>query len=452
VPVLLNEFRSVGQMVRRQNSGKGTKELTDQQLAQQDMIDKDAMSTSLRRRFLSAGRALWLVAVLFLWVYWLVSVPVFIHRAAAGDLPTTSASNGEIYGLVAAERAASWGVSVAAWSWINIIISGLTFLIPTLLALLIWRRRRDGFGLLTAFVLLVTASESMTVAIYSAEISRVAQIIWEMGAFIWPVFLLWLYLFPDGRAVPRRLALLLGPLLALFAALLAISNLASWMPGINLGEVTALLDPVGPVLVIPLLLMVIGAQVYRYLKVSGLAERRQTKWFVLSLASFLVVSLLFDFFGNVPAEIGSAAFLLVIAGVGVSILRYRLWEIDIIIRKTLIYGLLTAMLAAIYFGSVVLLQAAVGRAADEQSPLVIVLSTLLIAALFSPLRLQAQRFIDQRFYRSKYDAGQSLARFAQTAQDEVELEALTEGLLEVVGEALRPEQAFVWLRKPERKS
>ncbi len=131
----------------------------------------------------------------------------------------------------------------------------------------------------------------------------------------------------------------------------------------------------------------------------------------------------------------------------IAILRYRLFDINVIIRKTLVYTLLSALLALVYFGSVVLLQTIFDSVAQERSPFIIVVSTLLIAALFAPLRQRVQAFIDRRFFRQKYDAQQILAQFAQTARDEVEMDVLQVELLRVVQETLQPEKVGIWLKE-----
>jgi hypothetical protein len=131
--------------------------------------------------------------------------------------------------------------------------------------------------------------------------------------------------------------------------------------------------------------------------------------------------------------------------VALTILRYRLYDIELIIRRTLIYGALTALLAGVYFGGVALAQALLRPFTGAGNDLAIVVTTLGIAALVLPLRRAVQRFIDRRFYRGKYNAARTLAAFSARARDEVELEALTGRLLDVVQETMHPAWASVWL-------
>jgi hypothetical protein len=136
--------------------------------------------------------------------------------------------------------------------------------------------------------------------------------------------------------------------------------------------------------------------------------------------------------------------------IGVSVLKYRLYDIDIVIRRTLVYGGLTIALTLIYFGSVVLIQGLFVKISGQQSAVAVVISTLLIAALFTPLRRRIQNDIDRRFFRKKYDADKVVAAFGSSLREEVDLEDLQAQIMAVVEETLQPETVNVWLRKTER--
>ena len=192
---------------------------------------------------------------------------------------------------------------------------------------------------------------------------------------------------------------------------------------------------------------------------SSSLERQQLKWMTAALGFVSVITaidmglnFIYPLKSSMPAWVlvfdslspASTAFLPVAAGI--AILRYRLYDIDVIINRTLVYGALTATLAAVYFGSVLLLEALVQPlTGQEHNDLVIVVSTLIIAALFMPLRRRIQAFIDRRFYRRKYDAARTLAEFGQVARDEVDLDVLTGKLVSVVNETIQPEHISLWL-------
>jgi hypothetical protein len=190
---------------------------------------------------------------------------------------------------------------------------------------------------------------------------------------------------------------------------------------------------------------------------AGWAERQQIKW--LAYGGAVVVGAVF-IGGVIDVWIGEWGISLISIGLlgvpiftGVAIARYRLYDIDIVINRTLVYGTLTAALVAVYFGGVATLQALFRTLTDqEQQPqLAIVVSTLAIAALFDPLRRRIQSFIDRRFYRSKYNAQKTLEAFSSKLRDETDLEALSGNLEGVVRGAMQPAHVSLWLR-PETSS
>jgi hypothetical protein len=261
------------------------------------------------------------------------------------------------------------------------------------------------------------------------------------------------YLFPDGRFVPHWTRWL-----TLFWL---VANLPNLLFGLDIFQ-----TPQGLWIGIGLAFSAIGSQVYRYGWRSRPIQRQQTKWVVAVLAVLfllLVVLAPRTFKSPLESALGSELVWALVGGayfrlsflafpitMTLAILRYRLWDIDVIIRRTVQYTLFTGLLALVYFGGVALLQAIVGRLGGQSSPVIIVLTTLAIAALFNPLRRRVQDFIDRRFYRQKYNTEQALAEFAAAARRETDLEQLSAHLMGTVRETLRPEQVNLWIQSLQR--
>ena len=298
-----------------------------------------------------------------------------------------------------------------------------------------------------------------------AELAWLTDWIWAPGLGLILVFLP--LLFPDGHPPSRRwrgVAWLGGLSIGLICVLTSIVLWPERGPtllqlGGYAGEVeewrSAVLDWVlrlgGPMLLLAGLGAVISL-VVRFRRARG-DVRQQIKWFASAAA--LTVVWLFVFQQStrgLPEAIVALSGLLVIASIpvatGIAILRYRLYDIDLIINRTLVYGSLTLMLALIYFGGVATTQAIFGvlTGQEEQSQLAVVVSTLVIAALFMPLRRRIQSFIDRRFYRRKYDARKTLEAFSTKLRDETDLEALSDDLVGVVRETMQPAHVSLWLR------
>jgi hypothetical protein len=201
----------------------------------------------------------------------------------------------------------------------------------------------------------------------------------------------------------------------------------------------------------PALLLVILSLVLRYRR-GDAVEREQIKWFAYP-ASVAAVALAIGLpdvglISDAAWTIALSAMSLVPVAIAIAILRHRLFDIDVIINRTLVYGALSVLLAAVYIGSVLLLQELLRPLAPD-SGLAVAASTLAVVALFQPLRRRIQAVVDRRFYRSRYDAEQIVHAFAGTLRDKVDLSALTDELVNVVDQSVRPARARVWLRQTD---
>jgi hypothetical protein len=281
-----------------------------------------------------------------------------------------------------------------------------------------------------------------------------------IGWFLVVAFLL--LLFPTGRLPSPRWRLVLWGAIAYIGVFTLVIWLSPVLPdtrlafvhnplGLEIEIVNVLVDLL--YFTIPLLLVAGGMAVIVRFRRSRGDERQQLKWFAYAVG--VMVGMFAIWFWLEVAgfvAIGSLTFIVPLAGLpvaaGIAILKYRLYEIDIIINRTLVYGSLTALLVAAYFGGVATTQA-IFRALtghEEQPQLAIVVSTLLIAALFNPLRRRLQAFIDRGFYRRKYDAAKTLEAFSAKLRDETDLEALNDDLVGVVRETMQPAHVSLWLR------
>jgi hypothetical protein len=296
------------------------------------------------------------------------------------------------------------------------------------------------------------------------------------GALVWitswllPIILgltvLTLLLFPTGKLPSRRWRWLLW--LSVAWMLLAVAT-GAFSSGALMGILGPIQNPVGiegltdayAVLVLfasPPLQIAAAVSLFLRLRRAGGVERQQIKWFAYAGAATVGGATLAYFIPSVvdtPTWFERAGFVLnvvfvpaVPVSVGIAILRYRLYDIDLLINRTLVYGTLTATLLAVYFGGVAtsqaILRALTGH--EQQPQLAVVVSTLAIAALFNPIRRRIQAFIDRRFYRRKYDAASTLEAYSARLRDETDLGSLSEGLIGAVKETMQPEHVSLWLR------
>lgn len=408
--------------------------------------------TRLHGRWLVAARVAWVLIALLTLSILIVGLPAylsFLHTACR------SVAACAVNGALTPEDMRTLhrlGISLDIYVAGMTILNAISSLVWTAVGWLIfWRKSNERMALLVA-LFLVTFSQVLGIG--------------DGLAFVFPAWfvpvkfvrvigdtliILFLFLFPNGQFVPRWTRWL---------ALLSIV----------LGTLSDLTPPGSPfnssglsgAILLLLIAFALLAQIYRYRRVSTPVQRQQTKWVVFGVAVAIagVLATIFTVGAAVdlrPEEVGRRmlsmllmdAFMMAIPiSIGIAVLRARLFDIDVIINRTLVYGSLTTMLALVYLGGVATTQAIFRTLTgqERQPQLAVVISTLVIAALFNPLRRRIQSFIDRRFYRQKYDARKTLESFTAKLRDETDLETLNAELTGVVRETIQPSHISLWQR------
>ena len=318
-------------------------------------------------------------------------------------------------------------------------------------AVIFWRKSHERLAWFVSLMLLTFG------ATFPDPLDSLAS---EQPVWSWPVnivlflgivtLVICFFLFPNGQFIPSWTRLI---------ALLWILWNVYWLFS------TGFLSNPGPWLLSYLVLLGFGiiVQIYRYRSISNAVQRQQTKWavygFSIAILGFLLLSVgdhafslhltLNPFLTLVINPAYYIIMLIIPVSISIAILRSHLWDIDTLINRTLVYGLLTAILALFYIGLIITLQFLLRSIINQNNDVAIVVSTLVIAALFQPLRRRIQRIIDRRFYRRKYDTARTIAAFGSALRQEVDLNQLSEHLLSVVQETMQPTHVSLWLRHPE---
>jgi hypothetical protein len=404
----------------------------------------------LHGHWLVLARIVWIAVVALILVSVVASIPAFLAMLHSGCTTATCRT------LITPDTVQYIQAAGLSTNFVQIYYYGLfiIFLMAFLAigAVIFLLRSYDLMAFYTSFALV-----TFTIAFNSNVLVVLVPVSWwplQIVSFLGNVsFGTLLYLFPNGRFVPRWSRWLV-------VALVVYWGINTFFPNSPVAHFWLISD------LFPILLVSgVVAQIYRYLRVSSKVERQQTKWVAFGLSigtlgALLVLSLYYFnalsiFHPNARSDLlaGTVLYiciLLIPLSFALAILRSRLWDIDIIINKTLVYGTLTGILALIYVGSILLFQYLVRNIIHQNNDVAIVISTLLIYALFWPLRRRIQNIIDRRFYRRKYDAAKTLETFSAMLHNEVDLEQLKDQLVAVVQETMQPAHVSLWLRSPEQ--
>ncbi len=401
--------------------------------------------TRLRGRWLVLGRVGWVVVTATIVVLNIIALPD-LYAA-----PITPQELQELHRL---------GLSPMLYRILGDVVNAPFQLVSLALGLLLFLRKSNDRMALFCSLMLVTFGGAIPFFDFSTGaiepvlaangvVRIVALVLFGVGESSAVIFF---YLFPSGRFVPRWTRWCSLLVVAYYLAVVFFPVLPS-----NAGGPATYFIPLS-------LVTAAVAQVYRYRRVSTPRERQQSKWAVFGFALAMAIIVAYILLGPlVPPSMRDSVVLnnllpifpvalsLIPIFIAIAVSRTRLWDIDTIINRALVYGSLTALLAALYAGLIVGLESiggAVDRSAAHQ-PIVLVISTLVIYALFNPLRRVIQTFIDRRFYRTKYDVARTLATFEARLRSEVDLSQLSEHLMGTVEETMQPARISLWLTQPD---
>lgn len=353
----------------------------------------------------------------------------------------------------------------------NFVVNLVVLLAHILISAVIqWRRQHEWIAQFVAISLVASGSILPLSSIYQPGIAPPGAIFLANLVVITSLIssTALLFIFPNGRFAPSwsKIVLVVWAALALFAVLFTSSSLS----------ITTWALPIQILIVLLSSGAGIYAQKYRYEKVSTPQQRQQTKWALIGLAAAVIGPVVWLFGANLAASgpessnllyqrMGAAFFtslllyrlvlltffrlatVLFPLSFAIAILRYRLWDIDVLIRRTLIYGALTVTLLLIYLFTVLIMEALFTLIFGQQSTIAVVISTLIIAALFNPMRNRVQESIDRQFYRQKYDAERTLQHFSENLRNEVDLDQLSSRIFKVVDETMQPSFITLWIKE-----
>ncbi len=406
----------------------------------------------LHGRWLILARAVWFTLVIFTLGIFFASLPVYLAQLQTPCAGTTCWYTQLSPGQVGALKRIGLSLGVYAAYTVALTLASVVLCL-VVSSLIVWRRSDDRMALFVALLLVAFGP------IYATSSVVAVPSLWRVPneclyflalALLMLVFLL----FPSGQFAPRWIR---WTLLVLLTGLVPTAFVApAFPPNTPVGQLTFLVS-------LSELATLAIVQIYRYRRVSSPLQRQQTKWVVFGIAVPIAISvsvtapyLIFPVFAEpgslYPLAYNQISILLSLSiplSFGFAMLRSRLWEIDVLINRTLVYGTFTVILTGVYVGLVIGLQALLRGIISQDNSVAIVLSTLVIAALFQPLRQGIQRSIDRRFYRRKYDTAKTLQAFNVTLRNEMDLDTLRKQLLAVVQETMQPAHVLLWLRPPE---